>query len=137
MTDIVAFLNARLDEDEQIARDAGFGLFDRWQPTGHDGGADRGRTVHVDLESAAQAPITSGKALDQRDAAHIARHDPARVLREVKAKRALLGKHREGDRREYGDRLCDGCTDLWPCDTTLTIAAVYDNHPDYDPAWAE
>ena len=70
MSDLIAFLSARLEEDEQIARDAGgcgwmLNVYRRRDP---------------------------GFVLDQtwRDTEHIVRHDPARVLREVEAKRRRL-----------------------------------------------
>ncbi|MFE7510084.1 DUF6221 family protein [Streptomyces sp. NPDC057540] len=75
MADLIAFLRARLDGDERTARaahrpgrtgDGGRGIAD---------GTDGGRT---------------GEAPNAAVAAHIARHDPARVLAEVHAKRQLL-----------------------------------------------
>jgi hypothetical protein len=53
---------------------------------------------------------------------HIARHDPARVLAECAAKRAIvaLGEFTEGS---YWDALG-------------ALAAVHAGHPDYDPEWA-
>jgi len=70
--------------------------------------------------------------------AHIARHDPARVLAECAAKRAILADHTPAD-----DGRCGLCSDLycvtpWDgiCDVARPLAAVYADHPDYDPAWA-
>ncbi|MFE3429840.1 DUF6221 family protein [Streptomyces sp. NPDC059171] len=75
MTDaLVAFLKARLDEDEQVAQAATQGEW-VWSrefvtPPGY-----HHRTI---------GPLEPG------DSAHIVRHDPARTLREVEAKRLLL-----------------------------------------------
>ncbi|MGW6540126.1 DUF6221 family protein [Streptomyces sp. NPDC055051] len=87
MHSLIAFLRSRLDEDEQIARAA----------------ADGPRTVdsaqHAEAISAPAGIVVIGgarrggedTALDSaEDAVHIARHDPARVLSEVYAKRMLL-----------------------------------------------
>jgi len=90
MTDpLVAFLKARLDEDEQAARAAGdLGWsYDRetftvraeqWEV------ASRRRSTYPDDPAGATEPI-----LDVHGA-HIARHDPARVLAEVQAKRQMI-----------------------------------------------
>ena len=68
---------------------------------------------------------------------HIARHDPARVLREVEAKRRILYTCDTATRmwlhartEEYADGVAD------PGDTILrALASVYADHPDYDPEW--
>jgi hypothetical protein len=51
-------------------------------------------------------------------------HDPARVLREVEAKRKILAQQPEHDRGRRNDVL-------------RALAAVYEDHEDYDPAWKE
>ncbi|GGV68938.1 hypothetical protein GCM10010294_25190 [Streptomyces griseoloalbus] len=89
MVDLVEWLRAQLDEDERIARAAGGASWEElpvsgwvhttplpaseWQPPGYD--------HHV-----ASAPLVE-------DRAHIVTHDPARVLREIDAKRQLLNDH--------------------------------------------
>lgn len=69
-------------------------------------------------------------------AAHIARHDPARVLREVEAKRRLVALH---DRPNHQCVTEDGPTQ-WhaadPCATLRLLALPYATHPDYRPEWA-
>ena len=66
----------------------------------------------------------------------------ARLLREVKAKRAILdvwaGTAKRGTRRP--DDWCDGYADgeraaLKPI--MRALAAVYSDSPDFDPAWKE
>ena len=64
-----------------------------------------------------------------------ARFDPARVLREVEAGRAILARYAEVQSWPYppadGD---DAIRD--ELDLILRIkAAVHDSHPDYDEAW--
>lgn len=76
--------------------------------------------------------------MDSAAAGHVARHDPARVLREVALKRYLLEMH-----SPYTDGTCSGCTggptplgDVpSPCSHVRAMAAVWSDHPDFDPAW--
>ncbi len=62
--------------------------------------------------------------------------DPARVLREVEAGRKILAEH------EAVTRLADlteqelGFLGLYREWVLKNLAAVYSDHPDYDPAWA-
>lgn len=75
-------------------------------------------------------------------ALHIARHDPARVLAECAAKRAIVAAH------PSVSGACETCVDKmshprpseWepvrhPCPTLRTIANVYADHPDFDETW--
>ncbi len=105
MHDLTAFLRARLDEDERVARaavDFDYGVRD-W--------ADDGDPVN----------------------AHIARHDPARVLREVEAKRRLLEQFRlRGDSVRAVVRPVTG--GVWD-DLLRLLALPYDGHPDYREEW--
>lgn len=93
--DVVAFFAARLAEDEAIAQDAGRG----------DGEWTQGTEV-VGWDGAALVEIRTpnGSLVDQQgetvvydegrprwtEARHMARHDPDRALRGVKAKRRIL-----------------------------------------------
>ncbi|MGW0846299.1 DUF6221 family protein [Streptomyces sp. NPDC002787] len=120
--DLVVFLNARLDEDAELARHCDeVGCCGEWTA--------RGDTVgfcQMDLPGFHPAI-----------AQHVALHDPARVLREVEAKRSVLSRHTlspaEGDpERPWDDR--DDCQfdgDLWPCDDLLDLAHPYQDHPDF------
>ena len=111
--DLVTFLRARLDEDEAIARAAIF-----------EGCVDWAATYCEHCESHEGTGI------------HIARHDPARVLADVAAKRARLDKYVEASvaRQEYSSGVRDT---LWMAhDWNVRIdAAVYSSHPDYDETW--
>ncbi|MFI9813604.1 DUF6221 family protein [Saccharothrix variisporea] len=110
--DLVAFIDARLDEDADLARRC-------------DGGDDcgqwvaRGHTVdfcQVDLPG-----------FHPTIARHVARHDPARVLREVAAKRRVLRRHRP---ERVGDRVvCRVDGDPFPCADVRDLAAPYADHP--------
>jgi hypothetical protein len=134
---LTEFLTARLDEDEAAAKDA---LSERW---------------HIDTEGNVRDESTLYVAtgpwdgpVDEADAAHIARHDPARVLREVEAKRKILDsycaslgalewlKSRQST-RPIGETDIPGTErELYILRPVIeSLAAVWSYHPDYDPAW--
>lgn len=102
MDDLVAFLRARLNEDEQAARSATPGPW-TYNPGKMwlDGEAfekfDRSKGLEF-VSYGGPWPFVGCVAVtgladhpqSMTDAGHIARHDPARVLREVEAKRLIL-----------------------------------------------
>ena len=144
MIDIVEFLTARLDEDEQIARAAAGPVpRDRWSTLSwYNGEFENGETARVDVQGRAAGPISSLGALERAHGEHIARHDPAHVLRAIAANRAIVALHRpkliEGKNADGDDReelFCGSCVELWPCDTAKYSASVYADHPDYDERW--
>jgi hypothetical protein len=110
MDDLVAFLNARLDEDEARAR-----------ATLRPGG-----------------PLWSEVGYGERipEMAHIERHSPARVLRDVEAKRAIV--RLAAKVREWTDGSA-GATAGYAAavvgDTLCALAAIDSDHPDYRPEW--
>lgn len=135
MDNLVAFVEARLEDDEQGALNA----LDRdWRPDGakscqvysiRDEGYGSNRTI---------AWCRNGHDDDFANALHIARHDPARVLRDVEAKRRLL--------KWAQDRLHDA--EDFPADQEYQLEAVgvlrlhlpllalpYADHPDYRAEW--
>jgi hypothetical protein len=86
--------------------------------------------------------VIDAEEVRPQDARHIARHDPARVLREVEAKRVILAGHRPDERERYWCGRCRIVRDdnIWvgpayPCSTLLALAAVYSDHPDYRAEW--
>jgi hypothetical protein len=88
MNDLIAWLHAQLDEDERIAHEATPGSWiDQGQnPDGQNFvGNDR---LLIDVESHDDHDIDLTRQC--ADAAHVARHNPERVLAEVAAKRAVL-----------------------------------------------
>jgi hypothetical protein len=97
MADLVEFLTARLDEEQagaEAARDAHVGLYAtegdaEWRV------ADGGEGVYTEAHGI-NVVVDGHGYLRDAVAAHIARHDPARVLGEVKAKRAILALHTYG-----------------------------------------
>jgi hypothetical protein len=120
MSDLIAFLTARLDEDEAAAKKAAQKRRGPWHYLG-----DKFRASVFGVQGFDHGHVaeTFGVAL----AAHIARHDPARVLREVGAKRAIIGTHESPDWQPDGQ---------WgPCHTLRQLAAAYSDHPDYQQEW--
>lgn len=142
---IAEFLMARIEEDEQVARLAGHSPSERWIEREED------RTLRIDTGVESMGWEFGGGAgvwdcpdpdddcglycsYAETEASHIARHDPARVLAECKAKRAIVYLHR------IGDDPCDAHDANYgsiPCDTILTLAAIYRDHPDFDPEWSQ
>lgn len=98
MTDLVDFVRARLDDDEATAAVITPGGFApaQWRPERSRNG--RWVRLHTWLRQNNQAAGTEQRdseavvitANERAEWAHIARHDPAAVLAEVEAKRALL-----------------------------------------------
>ena len=88
----IAFLRAQLDEDEAVAKAAVKASATAWRAAPYAG--EDWQTVIYTGPSAIrpydEADYPVAERVDQADAAHIARHDPARVLREVAVWRRLL-----------------------------------------------
>jgi len=105
--ELVAFLSARLDEDEERARRVQAAL---------DGGWNYFDETPTELI------------------------DPARALREVQAKRAMLAKYERG-RRLYNPDASDWFSPaaaMFGGDMEWligTLAAVWSDHPDYREEW--
>ncbi|WP_405662004.1 DUF6221 family protein [Streptomyces sp. NBC_01166] len=102
--ELVRFLKARLDEEADLARRCDGDGCGEWFA--------HGQTVdfcQVDLPG-----------FHPTIALHVALHDPARVLREIEAKRRILARH---------------ARDPWPCHNLRDLASPYTDHPDY-PAQA-
>lgn len=133
----VEFFEARIADDEAVAK-AAIQHLSRYDPQTQDRiqtGIDNGewRTDSYcdpnDLKMIEGAGITiydeGGHTAEQ--AKHIARHDPARVLGEVAAKRGIVAKVRQG---MVNIRIFPG---LW--ESMQLLAVPYDDHPDYREEW--
>lgn len=134
---LVRFIEARLAEDEETAHRAG---------AEHPDWAYDRETFAVRSGAswqwvASRANPGGDMPLSDVDVAHIARHDPARVLREVDAKRRILAEvvamiddmDRELENEfGHGGRVTTGKSDL----LLKLLAVPYESHPAYDPAWA-
>ncbi len=130
---IIAFLSARLDEEEGATLGA-------WPA----GGAWIAAKIGGEWEVVRDSPVARRLSVlreddggfDEDEARWLASHGPARVLREVKAKRGVLLIHSRGGTTGDGLTLCTQCEwEGWPCDTVRSIAAVYADHPDYKSEW--
>lgn len=133
---IVEFLEARLDEDEETARDAA-----GWDSSGsvRDDGLWRRDGVNSVIDSSRRMVVFGdGSAPDDSKATYIAHYDPARALAEVAAKRGVL--------TEYVNVFwvspsvhCTAWTDGGQAarETAIRLfAAVYSSHSDYQKEWA-
>ncbi len=117
--DLVKFLRERLDEDEAAAK-----LVESVWP---------GETITRVLAAPERYALMQHDVSPTR-AAHITRHDPVRVLREVAAKRAIVADYENTD----GDSPRDRERGRWDRSHAAVrhLAAVYSHHPDYRPEWA-
>jgi Family of unknown function (DUF6221) len=135
--DLTAFLNARLDEDEAIA--AAAQAPSPWRAAVHES------DTWIVTDATGEPLIYDEGTPSLEEAAHIARHAAARVLRDVAAKRAILDRHAPHE-TAFDGPACDGCSEdvddrpqlakeRWPCPDVLSLADVWSDHPDYDPGW--
>jgi len=139
---IVEFIAARLAEKETAALAATPGPW-RHNPNRHwhrPGTAGFEESVFAGPAGAVATSVAgTGPSDDPQsmsDAHHIALHDPARVLREVAAKRAILALHLPMARRSTGAdggmvqdcQRCDQFPAQYPCDTVRALAAVHADH---------
>lgn len=151
MTTLTEFLTARLEEDEKTATAAAelCGCHPPAPVWTHIDDPDDGDRIVIENDPHTDR-LTKLKLsrkwhrtyTDGFHAKHIALHDPARVLREVQAKRDLLA-HAErsladADRLEtVGAQPADVFTIRAPAEWTLSIlAAIYSDHPSYRKEWA-
>jgi hypothetical protein len=152
-TEIVEFLNARLDEDEFALRmrsyrayagavtcscgDQGWIAGMHWSGDGDEMTIsvrhEPGGTTHV-IERAAATSLLESLPLTA---------ESKRSVAEVKAKRGILSLHQSVPDEFHGHPACGTChwdelrgsTSSWPCRTVLALTAVYADHPDYEPQW--
>lgn len=129
MDDLVQFLRARLDNDERIAREADEGPWQLKTLGRHDQAAvsTEGPGALVQLDGVRATA----------NGAHIAHHDPARVLREIQAHRTTvdeydiaLGVPAATDQAAYWKGHVETLREV-----CLRLATVHADHPDYQAAW--
>jgi hypothetical protein len=144
---LVEFLRARLDEDEAVARAASQGPANWHTGLGNDDWTRDRMLFDRDGNPMWDNEGSQGLSMPEGVAPHVARHDPARVLADVAAKRAIVDEHALLDPPPEPDDdwplVCRRCEDRrrhdamrWPCPTLRRLAAVYADHPDYDQGWA-
>lgn len=172
---IAAFIEARLTEDEIWAREASrdqrgdvpTGAHWQWVETRHDeeivpdpsasemletpDGWSSGQALRSvehfpsSVGALPQFAISTVEEVRSAVAGHIIRHDPARVLREVEAKRRILERHRvlvEYD-READAKPHELKAEKWRATSTRTqllyvleaLASAWSDHPDFKPEW--
>lgn len=136
---IVEFLEARLDEDEETARDAA-----GWDSSGS--ARDEGSWYRIGVNGvidSSRLTVVFGDAPAPNDsqADHIIRFDPARALREVAAKRSILWQARDAEgyyRHMQGNGLpvskAVGHVDALGL-TLKYLASAYSEHPAFNEEW--
>ncbi|WP_327322575.1 DUF6221 family protein [Streptomyces sp. NBC_01210] len=121
MTDsLVAFIHARLDEDMNLALDC-IVEDGRWRAERTSLVLDTGAEIRVHLAIAD----------------HMARHDPARVIRRVEAHRAIVDAYTEATgpgTDTQGSFVSDRATGL--SIAVKQMAAEHSDHPDYEAEWS-
>lgn len=131
--DLVTFLLERLDEDESAAQRTQPGP---WMavPAAMPGEVEvRHQMLDGRPDVAVAVATTHGLYCAGSDAEHIARYDPARVLAELEAKRAIVAQ-------------CAPLLDEAPCDVDAAgadladdvlrlLALPYAEHSDYQQEW--
>lgn len=136
MSELVEFLKARLDEDEQAALNAqpGSWRYDRERFTVTCSGYPVASWRH-------EGELASGSPLLDRTGEYVERFDPERVMAEVAAKRRRLARHVPTEDPLHGT-LCSWCSvpqvsvyQAWPCADIRDDVAVYADHPDYREEW--
>jgi hypothetical protein len=151
VADLVQFLRACFDEDEQAA--CAWPADQRaWEArgrrqVGYDSGVLEGVSV---ISVGGPGPCGWERISVKRDvdglAGHIACHDPARVLREIDAKRKLVDEHKPGMQKGWPNmgRHCLSCTGarVWDessnesnCLTLRLLALPYADRPGYRNEW--
>jgi hypothetical protein len=129
--DLVEFLRARLDRDERVAR-ACAGASWTASPSGR---------IQVESEKGTngQTPEDCFVAAAENGAyaEHIARHDPARALREVAAKRQILDDYEKDAWAMSRGRSDQTLEAVQAARLTVLrlLAQTYRGHPSYRDEW--
>jgi hypothetical protein len=133
VTDLVAFLRARLDEDEAAAKAAEENSFAPWAIV------NPGEVVYFEDRGDEGKPYIVAECDGVEEAEHIARHDPARVLREVEAKRRIVDRYEDAVTRQDDpahSRIAAFHEVAEYDDWVLPLLALpYSDHPDYREEW--
>ena len=122
MDDLVRWLRAQLDADERIAGAAAKEYGATWTPDERMGGVSS--ETGADVVDEPNAPYT-----------FIAAHDPARVLRDIDAKRKLLAECQLAEAEAAYPDWMGGYSSGLDYAVQL-VAAEYVDREGYDPEWA-
>ncbi|MET9012302.1 DUF6221 family protein [Streptomyces olivaceoviridis] len=173
MDELVQFLKDRYDEEAAAARAAidvvgpilGAGRWRYTKSNGDEGGrywsvttTAPDSTVPMPTVELVGSGMSGGGVHEEAVAVHIVRHDPARVLREVEAKRQIVATYLPPDANPHPGLPCINYEgqrpihydDAEPCwrhqkanerlvrhDYVLRLLALpYADHPDYREEWA-
>ncbi|MER6533001.1 DUF6221 family protein [Streptomyces sp900105755] len=142
MDDLTHWLHAQLDEDERIAQAACWDeQSDVW--TARPPQASYEQYTVEDYLGDGVVVVRPENADDDGVGQHVARHDPARVQREIDAKRRIMECH-ESWVADNGDTICGRCGrehvdgrpgGHFPCQTLRLIALPYADRPGYREEW--
>lgn len=127
MDELITWLRGVLDEDERLVL-----MLPRAEWTWERNRAATLRIGETDVDVS-----------DVRWAAHIERHDPASVLADIAAKRAILGLHNgdypydpdDGPGNYSWTARCQECHSEEPCKTLRLLASAYADRPGYLEEW--
>lgn len=144
---IVEFLEARIAEDEAVAKAASSSTQgDEWES-----GNERRDSAMIYVRkpggfdwvgSAREAVFTaqiSNQSNWRAQPPHIARHDPARILREVAAKRAIIKAYVDADIKahdtyNFHEDILNGESN--GLETAVEALAIcWSDHPDFSEGW--
>lgn len=117
------WLGKQLDEDELIAEEA----------------AERSPEWKLAMPLD-DAELGDASWLNLSERKHAERHDPARVLREIDAKRQLLDLHAPGEMEYVDGDVCMACDvrggePFYPCKTLRLLALACADRPGYRAEW--
>lgn len=115
---IDAFIEARLDEDEQLARAAAEADGMDWFPVDAEYGDSPDR-----VEGTGDGAV--GYDMYETVPPHIARHDPARVLRQCAALRAIMRVNADVADSDSGAAI----------QVAEAIASIWSSHPNFREEW--
>lgn len=156
MDELARWLGEQLDEDERAARAATPGPW-RYNSDKHHralGTSQFEEAVFAGPPGDAAVCVAATGPTDDRqsmgDAAHIAHHDPARVLREIEANRRRLDRHTpqmmvgyDSDEEDPSTYVlgCPVCQTTvvhegdWPCDEIRDVVAAFVDRPGCREEW--
>lgn len=139
--EMVVWLRSTLDDVERVAKAAAKDGAATWL---HE---ERGGLSAIVRDGNGDVVVYDEGSPTDNQAAHIALHDPAAVLRRVEADRRILDLHERdytGYAREPGG--CGVCLkweyytgaemESWPCPTVRVLASGWSHMPGYRPEWA-
>ena len=151
MDDQVQWLRAQLDEDERIAREAGasvgpvLGAMNwRLAESGSDDGGRYWRITTLAPDDTVPtvelvgSGMSGGGVHEEALGRHIVAHDPARVLREIDAKRQVLAEYEQAARyatTTWGQSNADQSRARTLGKVMRLLALPYADRPGYKESW--